>query len=303
MRNTIFLLFINCLIAIKMYSQVFAPIGAEWIYTEKFAFSGNISYLYLIVTGDTIIQGKTCRIIENNGGLDCSYNYEKDFVYSENNKVYFYIPEIDDFQKLYDFDAQKGDYWEILVNTGYKLENLIIQVDSVDNINISNHLLKRLYVTYKSSDHNYNNLAYQSQIIEQIGDISYLFNFHDFSSGIVCDGNYSEGLRCYEDPDFGHYSTGIADSCKFEYKTTDVGIINNPSIFNVYPNPTSDVLYIDYRGKKKYKIEIHNLTGKLILRKESNSSTSLDFTSLDAEIYILSIKHNKDLQTYKIIKK
>jgi hypothetical protein len=46
-------------------AQDFAPIGAEWYYTERHAFSGDITFLKISSIKDTIVNQKNCRILLN----------------------------------------------------------------------------------------------------------------------------------------------------------------------------------------------------------------------------------------------
>lgn len=43
--------------------QEFAPVGAEWYYNERFAFSGDVDYIKFTSVKDTVVQGKTCSKI------------------------------------------------------------------------------------------------------------------------------------------------------------------------------------------------------------------------------------------------
>ncbi|NJK97950.1 MAG: hypothetical protein HC905_26305 [Bacteroidales bacterium] len=126
------------------FGQDFAPIGAKWYYTEQFAFSGDISYLWIESVGDTIIKGKDCKILENNGGLMCAFHNTKDFVYFEDSIAYFYVPEIDTFQILYDLKAQKDSSWTIVfgMDLESKLDTIQVVVDSVSFMTINSKKLK-----------------------------------------------------------------------------------------------------------------------------------------------------------------
>lgn len=96
-------------------------------------------------------------------------------------------------------------------------------------------------MTYKIYNEN-NSHSYSSAIIEGIGDIQDLFNIVPRSAG-ACDGNYSKGLRCYEDNILGYYSTGLADSCnEIRYWTGNNGPEKND--INIFPNPAKEMLVL-----------------------------------------------------------
>ncbi len=286
-----------------LFGQGFAPTGAKWHYTEYFAFSGDVSYLFIESVRDTLIQGKECKVLENNGGLFCAFHNERDFVYYEDSVAYFYVPQIDSFQVLFDMRAQKDSSW---INVFWtepiaKLDTIQIVVDSVSYVTINSHNLKKLHVTYKSLNYGYEFLQYPGEIIEHLGDKSYLFNLYSLS-GIMCDGNYSGGLRCYEDAEFGFYSSGIADSCNYFGWT---GIQDNSSVsaFKIYPNPATNRIEIEYSVNKKFKISLCDLSGKTLLETELFGSSGVDISDFQKGIYMLKITNeDKVSEIRKIIK-
>lgn len=95
------------------------------------------------------------------------------------------------------------------------LDTINVSIDSISPIVINGKSLKRLHVPYYLLTEEYP-YSYNSIIIEKIGDIQYMFNYYP-SASVACDGNYSAGLRCYQDSELGFYSTGIADSCDYIY--------------------------------------------------------------------------------------
>ncbi len=76
-----------------------------------------------------------------------------------------------------------------------------------------------------------------------------------------------------------------------------VGIqFNQNKLVRVYPNPTSNVLYIQNKGiDKVQKVEVYNLKGQLVLI--AKSANAIDITSLSAGKYIVLISTNKS--TYR----
>ncbi len=277
--------------ALNLISQNFAPIGATWHYTEQFAFSGDISYLKIEATKDTVVNGKDCRILSNNGGLECAYFSEQDFVYTEDSVVYFYVKETDSFQVLYDLKADKDSSWITVFETyiGEELDTVLVSVDSVNAIVINSKELIRMYVTYEMVDYEFSGHTYPGVIIESIGDTYYLFNLFG-NPDIACDGNYSAGLRCYEDSDLGFYSTGIADSCTYTYKWIGVEMNSANLNINIYPNPTPESIDISIDSEKLINAELRDLTGKLIRTHNFVSKTKIDLSDFPTGLYLLTIQ-------------
>jgi surface protein len=67
----------------------------------------------------------------------------------------------------------------------------------------------------------------------------------------------------------------------------------------IYPNPTSDIVYID-GNYTQLKVIIYNVLGKEILNK--SITNSIDISHLDNGVYILQLSDGVKLSTRKIIK-
>jgi len=287
-----------------LWAQDFAPIGAEWHYTEGFFMSGDKNFLKITSEKDTLYQGKACRKLLKTRIIWCNMRTETEFVYSENNAVFFWQSDLTGFQKLIDFNAEAGDSWAIQMNDmviATDIDSVLIEVDSTSYIDINNQLLKVLYVTYRGYYDDEIEVQYSSQIVEKIGDMYYLFNFFP-ELGLACDGNYSEGLRCYEDEELGLYSTGIADSCTYIYHWTDIEEESKETIFIVYPNPTTDVVEINTNSQQNLVLEISDLTGRLISKYDFRSNMELDLSGLPDGIYLMKAIDGHSMEIKKIIK-
>ncbi len=68
---------------------------------------------------------------------------------------------------------------------------------------------------------------------------------------------------------------------------------------SIYPNPTSDIVYID-GNYTQLKVIIYNVLGKEILNK--SITNSIDISHLDNGVYILQLSDGVKLSTRKIIK-
>ena len=287
-----------------LWAQDFAPIGAEWHYTEGFFMSGDKNFLKITSVKDTVYQGKACRKLLKTRIIWCNMRTETEFVYSENNAVFFWQSDLTGFQKLIDFNAEAGDSWAIQMNDmviATDIDSVLIEVDSTSYIDINNQLLKVLYVTYRGYYDDEIEVQYSSQIVEKIGDMYYLFNFFP-ELGLACDGNYSEGLRCYEDEELGLYSTGIADSCTSVYYWTDIEEEGKESIFSFYPNPTNGVVEINTNSQENLVLEISDLTGRLISKYDFISNTEIDLSGLPDGIYLMKASDGHRMEIKKIIK-
>ena len=99
-------------------------------------------------------------------------------------------------------------------------------------------------------------------------------------------------------------SLGNLDTCNFQIT------INTPSglssdIFNqfkVYPNPSSNVLFIDKKMIENVTIKIVDLQGRTVISKLLNeNSNSIDLTQIERGVYIVNINSNVGVYNKKII--
>jgi hypothetical protein len=300
MKKLIFNL-ILLFLTITTYCQEFASIGAEWYYTERHAFSGDITFLKIISDKDTIVDGKTCRVIQKLGNPMCSGRPDTEYMYQEDSVLYFYDTTFNKFQILYDLTKKVNESWIIeVVDIMYEnnLDSIKITIDSISSIVINETSLKRLHVTYSvlTEFHPY---SYSSIIIEKIGDIKYLFNYYPYSS-MACDGNYSDGLRCYEDSKIGFYSTGVADSCNYVYIWTGLNDIKSQTQISLFPNPAQDYVEIEIKKVSEYTAELYDLNGKYLKStKTFNSNTRLDLSEIENGLYLIVIKEKNQTVGYK----
>jgi hypothetical protein len=146
--------FLAFLIMIPLsYAQEFAPIGSEWHYTERFAFSGDVDYLVIKSVKDTLIKERQCK------QLDCDrlcWNPSgTQYANYKNDSLFFYDSKLDSFQLISDFNAQKGDSWPILIEDWDKtIDTVRVIVDSTSSIDINGNDLRVLFVNYHLIDYN-----------------------------------------------------------------------------------------------------------------------------------------------------
>lgn len=290
-------------ISLQNFAQDFAPVGAEWHWDERFAFSGNIDFIKFQSEKDTLINDKICKKIIKRHKIFCNDRPDVEYLFTRNDTVFFLDTIFNSFQILYDFNAQTNDSWIILIKDETNdIDSLTITVDSTGYQEINDSVLEVLYVTYYKNDEEWPQ-TYSSKIIEGIGDVQYMFNWLPFA-GIVCDANYSNGLRCYQDSVFGFYSTGIADSCDYTFIWTGTEQSNNKNLISIYPNPAAEKIRIEIPQKVNLEFRITDFLGKVHLQNDFSESISIDLSDLSKGIYLISVYENRKLiGTKKIMKK
>ena len=94
------------------------------------------------------------------------------------------------------------------------------------------------------------------------------------------------------------------DNSKIYYQNANMSVNNQqkPNL-TIYPNPASDFLYIE-NIPKPMEMEIYDLSGKVMLRKEvNNSSESVNVSQLSKGVYFYGLNQNgKTIKTGRLIK-
>ena len=166
----------------------FAPQGAEWYFNLSSFMGSPYSYYRMAVEGDTIIQGHSCSVITRQflGG-----NGDKQYVYEENRKVYWYNQTLQAFTTLYDFNAEAGDSWICEIDSCA----FTVNVSHIDPVTWEGHTYRMQHVTavggYESS------MPFYGYIIDGIGYEMGFFPDPYACSNSIYDGQYPNYLRCY----------------------------------------------------------------------------------------------------------
>ncbi len=71
---------------------------------------------------------------------------------------------------------------------------------------------------------------------------------------------------------------------------------------NIYPNPATDIISIDADGNSIEKVQLLDITGKIVLSNAANFNSRLDISGLSNGIYFVLAHTNKGIYSTKIIK-
>ena len=302
------MIYLGCL-----QSQIIVQEGVTWRYNlYHFSQSEPLpEYNECYIEGDTMINLQACKIYHRTYQT-CDQRTSKEFIYFENEILYYYEHESNRFLMLYDFSAEVGDTLTMEFWPSINLDNdslFYIKIDSIDIFELDTFSLKRFYVSYDtwddetiefSADNN------QGVIIEEIGSLTNFFHFYDNG---LCDASYNIGLRCLTLPDLVPYELGdiACDSI-----TSALNLTNSLEI-KLYPNPSHD--YVSVRSDKQInnaEIIIYDLTGNELFRQVKSGKTELDeyieLSFLPKSMYLISIFEvdkndvSKLVYTQKVIK-
>lgn len=99
----------------------------------------------------------------------------------------------------------------------------------------------------------------------------------------------------------GHCNRSSNSQYVNKFGTNYPGII--PDAIKVYPNPTKEVLNIEFDRVDKYEIIVYDLVGQIVLRLHTDTNLDLNLKEFSEGIYLLHITNTKNEQAnFKIIK-
>ncbi len=151
-------------------------------------------------------------------------------------------------------------------------------------------------------------------------NLSYIHSFEDADSdnygninvdslsceipdGFVEDDSDCDDTNPFIYPGAEEILNGLDDDCN---ELIDEGLATNETILNsikVYPNPTEDILFVEYTGYDKSTIEIINIAGQILwLDDIVTSPKEIDVSKFSAGIYLLKIKTQDGDVSVKFVK-
>jgi len=267
------------------------PILSEWYYELEWG-NGNITYQHLEYAADTTIGTQRPKIIVRSNthyDRDSETEVTHEYIYEQNNKVYWWNKDLQEFTVLYDYASEAGDEWEIKVGT----ESILVHVDSVGVFEYDGDTRKMLHISDAGN-------IFNGDIVVGYGHMTSFFpeklmrNNADFTMN---------GLRCYWVGDALLYHNGEED-CDAIYSEIHGVEEDSPSTgsetLTVYPNPANGVLFVQtLRATSLPAYHITNLMGQTLLTGNISAETQhIDISTLPAGMYFISVGE----QTAKFVK-
>ncbi|MBR4837015.1 MAG: leucine-rich repeat domain-containing protein [Bacteroidales bacterium] len=254
-------------------------INTEWYY-EINNENGMVTYQYLECDSDTTINDQPIHILVR---INTLYDKQKsetithEYVYEENNKVYWWNKELGEFTTLYDFGADEGDEWEIKVGN----ESITMHVDAVEPYDYEGQTLKLLRVSDAND-------IFSGEIVCGIGHLTSFF-----PEKLMTKGYRVENIRCFWQDGELVYQNGDQD-CDEIYEQHHLGVdeIENEYGFVIYPNPSHDVLFVKtcHGASLQSDYRITNMIGQTIMTgKITSENQQIDISELTEGIYFIKI--------------
>lgn len=290
-------LFILILLPINLFAQNWAPAGAQWHYSYYGFFPGYVNIAY---TGDTLIEGQASKILTktfhgmgwNQSITSETFGYE----YSYEDSGVVYLRYQNQWDTLYNFNAQVGDSWRMARQplTNVVPPNSRLKVLATGTKEINSLTLKYLKVEFV--DPQFNPLFFEDTIIENIGLNGSYFLPYDMFDGAV-DGNEGGPFRCYSDNNFATYKPNYTEVCDYIMGTEE---LNANASFQIYPNPVSDRIQIPLNYVNEYmNYSIYSSEGKIV--QMGQTSEKIDVSNLPAGSYTLLIENPTQNRYAKVL--
>jgi len=296
MKKIILFLF-NVAILCNLQAQIEYDQGTIWYYGFVSHETSPIHmYIFqsLTIDGDTIIDGQSFqKIVKSNDSylFDLQTPFSVEYIRKENDKVFWFNQDNGSVSILYNFAAEQGDSWTILINDC----ELLITVDSVNYSEYNGTTKKNIYVNDYFTDLEgrvYVGHCFKGKIIEDIGHTATYFPFNAYylCNGIQIDGVSLDNIRCYKDNNsYYNFKEYPCDSIWNEF----VGINDYANNIKIYPNPAKDIIYIkDIDKLDVISILLINIYGQIIKQYGSNT-TQLDISDIISGIYFVKISTSK----------
>jgi hypothetical protein len=96
------------------------------------------------------------------------------------------------------------------------------------------------------------------------------------------------------------YTNGTAAAIRM-ITGDSVGLEEEISGLNVYPNPSNGIVNIEIEGNQTFLVQVNDVVGKLISEENINSNTTLNLQDLERGVYFVTVSDSQTSNTTKII--
>lgn len=315
MKKIYFILF-ALILQCNVFGQVWIESGAVWHYDYwNIGEAGFVKYVY---AKDTLIQSKNCQCISSKC-FRFTYNQfdslvllgtwegPEQFTYVSGDTVFYW--NHGEFFVLYNFGASIGDQWIISTSDdgfGECDDTSRIVVTNTGTIEVNETSYRYISIEPTSNS----SMGLKGTYVERFGNIDqedrpfqYLFPGAvqcDSLSGIV-EWPYFN-FKCFEDSSFTLYNPSLED-CEYYLNLSGTDEFTS-NIITCYPNPSKNILRVDYNFKNDVLVEIFTTQGVLVCSFIMNKNSNLiDISNLNKGMYLLKFNSGRN-ENYisKIIK-
>lgn len=178
-------------------NTVFAPAGAKWTYTQRYAFFPDSNLFVIENVGDTAILGRNCSKLAYTEGVNGCMPFHR-YVTTSGDSVLYFSELAGTFQPLYIFRQPIGSTWLMRADfnaTWGDADTLIWTVLDTGHVVVDGVTLATMQVSLDAWSEGFIGTLTSGTLTERLGDMRYLFPW----IFAACDGEFNMPLRCYED--------------------------------------------------------------------------------------------------------
>ncbi|HLP22098.1 MAG TPA: PKD domain-containing protein [Chitinophagales bacterium] len=277
-----------CPVPIDTVARPFASAGAHWCQVTSYFFENHFSEP--IFYRDTVLQGIPCT----NTGSGC--------LFEKSDTVYRILPD-SSIRFLYDYAAQKGDIWDIYMQSGERSyldpdDSLIqVRIDTSYALNIRGQITRVLHTRVIDTSYYGYSLG---RVIEHIGGS---YTFIPGPWGYADDG--IPFVMCYQDSAIGSvdvWPLRATDSCVC-HVWMGQNEIETKTQFSIAPNPASNSIVVSINASNvDITLTITDLTGSRVVEtKLTSSNMQLSTEALPDGLYFVTVSSGLLKATQKLI--
>jgi len=227
----------------------------------------------------------------NTNGKKIYYLSNRDSIYFENGKMFFWDEKLNSFEMYYDFNSTSEYEIKYYISKN-NVQLAKVKVDSVFNtiINLDTIPTQLLRIS--------NNGSFSDDIVipvyKNIGASYYEIKLH-LGKGIFDPSTLITKLRCFKSDTVEYnFQNYPCDSIWFTTNTTNL----DDNELSIFPNPTSD--YIQILGiESDLPYELYNIHGQ---KKSSGASINGKIIIPDNGVFILKIKLTGGYSIHRILR-
>ncbi len=221
-------------------------IGTTWVYEQDDFAAPKENYVIFKIIGDTTINHqRALKLIEYYCEQDCNNpplnRIITHLIRTDNDKVYYFDKDSNDFYLLYDFSIQQDDL--IISHVGpirwFSEPHFIEYYATIQGTDTTSGDIRTNYLYENFHDFKYN---YFGKIIKWIGNLKYLFPIP-----AAIDPSPGGKLLCFTDGNI-YFPKDII--CKLPNST----YLSETTKLNLYPNPTTGISYTTFDLKNGCRI-------------------------------------------------
>jgi Secretion system C-terminal sorting domain len=272
------------------FSQAWVPKGTKWVYHFIPFVPFQSPSLNTITCIDTVMHlGHMCSVLQASQSACTFHTFSNQYLFEEDKKVYIEIDSA--FYVLYDFSVEVGDtYWTHFIGFNEVVDSSHIRIIDIDSTIYCGEVKRIFHFEDITGSFNFY-LGSNSPIIEGVGSTYFLYP----QSG-ACDPPTGP-ISCFQRSD--------CDTTVFGVCLNTTTLPPSPSLVaqvKVYPNPGTDVLYLE--TELGAELRVFSACGKLMLQKQLTSDKeAVPVKELPNGLYFLQVQEaGGSLVTQKWVK-